>query len=136
MNASTALEAYKATKTQTSIEEASPHKLVAMLLDGALERISLAQGALERGEIASKCEAVSETISIVDSLRVSLDSVAGERVADNLEQLYDYMMRRLVEANHTNDSAMLGEVSALLRDIKGAWDTIPSDLHHASQPAP
>lgn len=136
MNASTALQAYKATKNQTSIEEASPHKLIAMLLDGALERIALAQGALERGEIASKCEAVSETISIVDSLRVSIDHSTGEKVADNLEQLYDYIVRRLVEANHTNDSAMFREVSALLRDIKGAWDSIPADLHHASQPSP
>jgi flagellar secretion chaperone FliS len=132
MNASTALGAYKATKINVLIDDASPHKLIAMLLDGALERVSMATGALERGDIAVTGESIGKAISIVDNLRVSLDLEKGGELAQNLSALYDYMTRRLLEANATKDAQMLAEVSSLLKEIKLAWDHVPTDLHHAS----
>ena len=133
MNASTALGAYKATKTNVLIDDASPHKLIAMLLDGALERVSMATGALERDDIAVTGECIGKAISIVDNLRVSLDLEKGGELAQNLSALYDYMTRRLLEANATKDALMLAEVSSLLKEIRLAWDQVPADLHHASE---
>lgn len=133
MNASTALGAYKATKTNVLIDDASPHKLIAMLLDGALERVSMATGALERGDIAVTGECIGKAISIVDNLRVSLDLEKGGELAQNLSALYDYMTRRLLEANAVKDASMLAEVSSLLKEIRLAWDQVPADLHHASE---
>ena len=133
MNASTALDAYKSTKSQTAIEDASPHRLIAMLLDGALDRVAEAQGAIKRGEIATTGEAVGKAISIVDSLRVSLNPEVGGEVAENLGQLYEYMTRRLLEASATKDADMLAEVAGLLKEIKIAWDQVPAELHHASE---
>lgn len=133
MNASTALDAYKVTKNQTAIEDASPHRLIAMLLDGALDRVAEAQGAIKRGEIATTGEAVGKAISIVDSLRVSLNPEVGGEVAENLGQLYEYMTRRLLEASATKDADMLAEVAGLLKEIKVAWDQVPAELHHASE---
>ena len=133
MNARTALGAYKANKTTTAMEGASPHKLIAMLLDGALERIALASGAMKRGEIAASGEVIGKAISIIDSLRVSLDHEQGQTLAESLSALYDYMTRRLLEANATKDLEMLGEVAGLLKEVKIAWDEIPSDLHHVSE---
>ena len=133
MNASTALGAYKATKTNVLIDDASPHKLIAMLLDGALERVSMATGALERGDIAVTGECIGKAISIVDNLRVSLDLEKGGELAQNLSALYDYMTRRLLEANAVKDTSMLAEVSSLLKEIRLAWDQVPADLHHASE---
>jgi flagellar protein FliS len=133
MNARTALGAYKANKTTTAMEGASPHKLIAMLLDGALERIALASGAMKRGEMAASGEVIGKAISIIDSLRVSLDHEQGQTLAESLSALYDYMTRRLLEANATKNPEMLGEVADLLKEVKIAWDEIPSDLHHVSE---
>lgn len=133
MNARTALGAYKVTKNQAAIEDASPHQLIKMLLEGALERVATASGAMNRGEVAVSGEAIGKAIGIVDSLRVSLDREQGGQIADNLSALYDYMTRRLLEANATKDADMLGEVAGLLREIKVAWDQVPADLHRASE---
>ena len=133
MNARTALGAYKVTKNQSAIDDASPHQLITMLLEGALERVASASGAMGRGEIAVSGESIGKAIGIIDSLRVSLDREQGGQIADNLSALYDYMTRRLLEANATKDADMLGEVAGLLREIKVAWDQVPADLHHASE---
>ena len=133
MNARTALSAYRVNKTTTAMEGASPHKLIAMLLDGALERIASASGAMKREELAISGEAIGKAISIIDSLRVSLDHEQGQTLAESLSALYDYMTRRLLEANATKDPEMLGEVADLLKEIKTAWDEVPSDLHHVSE---
>ena len=133
MNARTALGAYKANQTSTAMEDASPHKLITMLLNGALERIATASGAMERGELAVTGEAVGKAISIIDSLRVSLDHEQGEGLAESLAALYDYMTRRLLEANATKDLDMLREVADLLKEVKVAWDEIPVELHRASE---
>ena len=132
MNAGSALGAYKATKNQSAIDDASPHQLIAMLLEGALERVATAAGAMGRGEVALSGESIGKTIGIIDSLRVSLDPEQGGEIAGNLSALYDYMTRRLLEANATKDPDMLGEVAVLLKEIKAAWDQVPADLHHAS----
>ncbi len=144
MNASTALAAYKATKTQAAIiDEASPHQLVALLFDGALERIAEARGAIERieqagdglaaGEVATKGEAIGKAIAILDSLRVTLDHEQGGELAGNLSGLYDYMTRRLLEANATKDVKMLTEVADLVKEIKAAWSQVPPELHRVSE---
>ena len=133
MNARTALGAYKVTKNQSAIDDASPHQLITMLLEGALERVATASGAMGRGETAVSGESIGKAIGIIDSLRVSLDREQGGQIAHNLSALYDYMTRRLLEANATKDADMLGEVAGLLREIKVAWDQVPADLHRASE---
>jgi flagellar secretion chaperone FliS len=143
MNMVNALTAYKDTQLQTSIDDASPHQLVGMLLDGALQRIAEARGAIERieqasdgvevGEFAAKGEAIGKAIAIIDSLRVTLDHEQGGELADNLSGLYDYMTRRLVEANATKDVKMLTEVADLVREIKAAWRQVPPELHRISE---
>ena len=133
MNARTALGAYKTTRNETGVEGASPHALITMLLNGALERISEAIGGFTRQEIAVAGTAIGKAISIIDNLRVSLDQEQGGEIAVNLTSLYEYMTRRLLEANATQDAAMLAEVAGLLKEIKVAWDQVPADLHHASE---
>lgn len=133
MNASTALGAYKTNKNDVLIDDATPHQLIAMLLDGAIEHVISAAGAMQRGEVAVTGESIGKAISIVDNLRVSLDQQQGGEIAENLASLYEYMTRRLLEANATKDSAMLAEVAGLLKEIKAAWDQVPTDLHHASE---
>ena len=118
------LQQYRQVNTQARVESASPHRLIQMLMQGALDRIATARGAMERGEIATKGEQISWAISIVGGLRGSLDLETGGDLAGNLHDLYDYMERQLLQANIRNEIALLDEVSGLLREIKSAWDEV------------
>jgi len=125
--AQSALKEYGKVSVQSGASYASPHRLILMLLDGALEKISSAKGYMQRGEIANKGNYISWSISIIEGLRLSLDNEKGGEIAENLDRLYDYMERRLVEANAKNDEAMLDEIAVLLNTIKSAWLEIPAE---------
>lgn len=130
---SRAIHQYSRVGTHGGVESANPHQLTAMLLDGALSRIASARGHMERGETAAKGESISRSLDIVEGLRGSLDLARGGELAERLESLYEYMKRRLLEANLRNDPAALDEVAGLLRPIKQAWDAIPADLRNQSR---
>ncbi|MCU7915605.1 MAG: flagellar export chaperone FliS [Candidatus Thiodiazotropha sp. (ex Gloverina cf. vestifex)] len=111
---------------------ASPHRLVQMLMEGALEKVATAKGHMGRKEYEAKGNHINWAISIIDGLRGSLNLEEGGEMANNLDSLYAYMVRRLAESNVSNDIAILDEVSSLLLEIKSAWDAIPDEV---KQPA-
>ena len=127
------IKAYNQVAVQTGVNDASPHRLIQMLLDAALEKIAKAKGFMVNKKTQAKGENIGLAISIIDVLRASLDMQAGGDISRNLENLYDYMTRRLTEANLKNDVVLLDEVANLLLPIKQAWDAIPKDLHHKPQ---
>ena len=129
--AQAALKQYKQVNAHSLVESASPHRLIQMLMDGALEKMGLARSFMVDGKLAAKAEHITWAISIVDGLRVSLDKEKGGEIARNLDDLYDYMVRRLVEANLHNDPGIIDEVRDLLLQIKEAWDAIAG--HAAGQ---
>lgn len=106
---------------ETDIAAASPHRLVEMLMDGALARIAKAQVHMERGEVAEKGLTISWAMQIIDGLRASLDLERGGELAGNLDRLYDYMLRRLLQANLENSAEMLQEVAGLMQEIRAGW---------------
>lgn len=118
---------YQTVGTQTGVTEASPHRLIQMLLDGALDKIARAKGAMQRRQIEEKGSYISSAGSIVLGLRSSLDMDAGGELAVNLDSLYDYMFRRLMDAHMNNEVTALDEVASLLREIKQGWDAIPQE---------
>lgn len=124
MNAMAALRQYQHVNRDAQVFEASPHRLIQMLIDGGLERIAQARGALERQQIHLKGELIGKAVAIIGGLREGLNLDAGGELATNLDDLYDYMMRRLTEANLHNDPQRLEEVAGLLRQIKDGWDGI------------
>lgn len=103
-------------------------QLAGNLMEAAIDRINMARGHIERNEVALKGEALQRAIGIIDGLRASLDHEKGGELAGNLEALYDYMARRLVEANMKNDVAIAAEVIGLMSEVKTGWDAIPADL--------
>lgn len=119
-----ALKEYEQVGARSQVEGAPPERLVQMMLEGVLDRVSLARGDMENGEVAAKGERIGKAISLVEGLRASLDHERGGELAGNLDALYEYISRRLTEANLRNDVAILDEVSRLLREIKQAWDRI------------
>jgi len=130
-----ALGQYSSNAVQTGVESASQHRLTQMLMEGALDRIATAKGNMERGNIQAKGDQIGSAISILDGLRSSLDLEKGGEIAHNLDDLYTYMERRLLDAHRHDDLAMLDEVSDLLRQIKGAWDAIADHPDVKNYPA-
>ena len=124
MNGKGALQKYQQIGVQSSITDATPHRLIQMLMEGALERITKARGCIIRGEIAEKCRYISSALAIVDGLAGSLNLTAGGEVASNLLSLYEYIGRRLLQANLENSASILDEASGLLTQIKEGWDAI------------
>lgn len=119
---------YSQVDTYTGVNGADSHRLVLMLLNGALSNIAVAKGGMEREDISVKGEAIGQAISIISGLRSSLDLNVGGELAENLDSLYDYMERRLLEANLRSDSSVLEEVSGLLHEIKEGWMGIPPEI--------
>ncbi|MBL8259488.1 MAG: flagellar export chaperone FliS [Candidatus Competibacteraceae bacterium] len=123
-NISKGLRQYQQVNTQSSVAYASPHRLIQMLMEGAFERIAVAKGCIQRQDIAGKGEQIGKAIDIVGGLREGLNHDAGGEIAANLDALYAYLQKRLLEANLRSDVAMLDEVADLLRPVKEAWDAI------------
>lgn len=121
------LAAYSSAAAHGGVAAADPHKLVVMLMDGAIERIRAAQGCITRGEMGEKAQLLQRAIAIVGELQASLDLSAGGQIAANLSELYDYMTRTLLKATLENKVEMLEEVSKLLHEIRGAWISIPAE---------
>ncbi len=124
MNAMAALRQYQQVGVKAQVTEADPHRLIQMLMQGGLDRMSQARGAMERGDFAEKGVLLGKAIAIIGGLRDVLDKKAGGELAENLDSLYEYMSMRLFEANRNNDPQLLDEVSALLGEIKEGWDGI------------
>jgi flagellar protein FliS len=125
---------YNQVNRESGVTDADPHRLVLMLLEGALGKIAMVKGLMMRKEIAKKGEVIGQAISIVAGLRSSLDLSAGGELAANLDDLYEYMERRLLQANIKNDTTILDEVSALLHEIKAGWESIPLEVRVKPSP--
>lgn len=128
MKAYQAAQHYSSVKVHSGIDDASPHRLIQMLFEGALERIAQAKGAMLQRQIARKGELINKASNIVGGLQGSLNDVEGGTLAEHLDGLYDYIIRRLAQANFSNDPAILDECGRLLGEIKSAWDAIASEV--------
>ncbi|BAQ73355.1 flagellar protein FliS [Pseudomonas sp. Os17] len=124
MNPMLALRQYQKVGAQAQTSEASPHRLVQMLMEGGLDRIAQAKGAMERKDIANKGVFISKAIGIIGGLREGLDLENSMDTLGDLDSLYTYMMKRLTEANIKTDPKILDEVAGLLRTVKEGWDAI------------
>jgi len=128
MNAHSAVNQYQTIGNQSEAMDANPHRLIQMLMEGALDRIAIAKGAMQQQNVELKGERISAAITVIEGLRASLNQEAGGEISANLDNMYEYMSRRLVEANLKNDVEMLDEVAGLMRKIKSGWDEIPANL--------
>ena len=133
MNHRSALQQYNQVRAHVQTEGASPHRLIQILMDGAIEKINVAKGLIERRNIPEKIRNINWALSMIDGLRQSLDLEKGGEIAINLESLYDYMQRRLIVANAENNPLILDEIASLMLEIKSAWDAVPEAISKESQ---
>ncbi|PCJ37034.1 MAG: flagellar export chaperone FliS [Moraxellaceae bacterium] len=127
MYASKAASQYAAVNKQTGVEGASPHQLIQMLYEGAIENLAKAKGCMERKDFAGKGQTLGRAINIVGGLQSFLDKEKGGELAENLDALYDYISRQLFEATMTNDIALVDEAIGLIKKVKEGWEGIKEE---------
>jgi len=131
--ASKALKQYATVSKRTGIEDATPHQLIMMLYDGALESLMTATGCIERKDFAGKGVALGKAITIIGGLQGFLDLEKGGDVAKNLDRLYDYMGVRLYDATMKNDVTIVNEVVGLLKTVREGWEGIKDEANRLHQ---
>lgn len=124
------LQAYKKVSIDSQLSAASPHKVIQMLMAGAIERLIQGKAAMQQGNTAVKGERLGKALDIVISLRTCLSMDDGGDIASNLDSLYDFMIRQISHANQNNDGKAIDDVVEMLREIKSAWDQIPAEFHN------
>jgi flagellar protein FliS len=113
--------------------DVSPYGIARLLMDGALERIEAAREHLVNGEQPERQSQLRSAVMIISELRADLDLPRGGPIAANLDDLYDYMCRRLRAADLQNGIAALDEVSHLLDALQSAWNYMPVEVRVASR---
>ncbi|WP_243039287.1 flagellar export chaperone FliS [Dyella sedimenti] len=126
---------YQDTSARGSVEGADRHQLIGMLYDGMFDRISQARGAMVRGDVPAKGQHFSRALAILGELRASLDHGADATLAGRLDALYDYVGRRLLQAQLNDDERALDEAVALLTPIRDAWRQIRETFLASQRPA-
>ena len=130
MNAIAALAQYGQIKNDTQTTYASPHQLMLMLFDGAIEAMSFTIGAIENNNFELRSKQNSRSITIINGMRECLDMETGGELADNLYSLYQYMTKELFKASFKNDVDTIKNIQTMLKDIRGSWEKIPVDMHY------
>ena len=117
------LKAYKTTSLSADLAVADPHRVIQLMMQGVLERLAHAKGAIERRDFEAKAVAISKTISIINGLQDSLELSYG-KIPQDLYDLYAYMKDRVMDAARDMSCAPLDEVANLMLTIKSGWDQI------------
>lgn len=107
--------------SNSSIAYADPHQLILRLMNGAIERIAQAKGAMLQNDLKNKGELISKAMGIITGLSSCLDHTQDSDLSNNMESLYEYMNLSLLEANLKDNTDKLEEVSRLLQEIRSAW---------------
>lgn len=119
-----ALDAYQKTSVDAGTYYADPHTLITMLFGGFQEKLSIAKGAMQRGDFAAKGEAIGRAMDIIYYLQSCLDMQNGGSISENLNGLYGYILNQLLTASIQNRVELLDEVGDLIAQIKEAWVAI------------
>ncbi|HSY94186.1 MAG TPA: flagellar export chaperone FliS [Steroidobacteraceae bacterium] len=125
---------YHAVRSHGQVADASPARLVQVMFEHILSNLAIAQGCMERirdnvpyADVVAKGKAMGKAVRLIGQLDASLNMEQGGQIAENLHNLYLYMLGRLTTANLHNDAQIVIEVSNLVRKIKTGWDQIVKD---------
>lgn len=121
------IKAYKSVGIKDDLAVADPHRVIQLLMQGSLENMAKAKGAMERKDFAEKSRTVSKAMSIISALQHSLDMDVGGEVSQNLWSLYDFMVNHLMQASRESSPAKVDDVIDIMLKIKSGWDAISVD---------
>ncbi len=113
---------------QVEAASASPQQLVLMLYDGALRFINKARGAMERGDVAGKGEAIGRALAIVGELQGSLNPAVDPDLVHRLTALYRFVHDSLIEANISGRPDDLDPAVQVLTTLRDGWREAAKNL--------
>lgn len=126
---------YKAYQ-QTQVTTAKPEKILLMLYEGAIKYVKIANARMRAKDIAGKGTHISKTMAIISELMNTLDHEVGGQLAQDLENLYMFMMDKLIEANLHNRPEDLEAVERLLVTLYQAWEDVVNNPRPDGVPSP
>jgi flagellar protein FliS len=129
MSRQSGLAQYQQVQVDAKAEDASPHRLIQMLMEGGLQRMAEAKGAIQREDMLEKGHAIGKAGAIMMGLRSSLNMEAGGELARNMDAMYEFIIHRLTEANLANDCSAIDDCCQVLRTIKEGWDGIAAEVN-------
>jgi flagellar protein FliS len=117
--------AYASVGLETSVNQASAHRLIELLFNGFVDAVGLARAAMRAKQIEQKGKAITRAARIIEEgLKAGLNMEAGGRLAEDLSLLYAYVAMRLTVANLRNDESALDECLRLIGPLREAWISI------------
>lgn len=125
------IQAYKTNTLEADLSVADPHRVIQLMMQGILERLALAKGAIDRKDYEKKSDTISAAMALINGLQDSLDLSEG-KISEDLYALYSYMKDRLLDASKNLDKNAIDEVANLIITIKSAWDQIPEEEKQAA----
>ena len=124
MNINKLMKEYRGVQVDTVVEQAGPHKLISLLMNGALEKLIRAKASKDP---VLRRELVGKSISILEYLRVSLNPGTDLEFSNQLGSLYSYMETQLLDSTLQRDEAPIDNVISLLRPVRDGWDGIDAE---------
>ena len=106
----------------SSIMTADGKRLVLMCYEGAIDHLKMARQKYMNKDFEGKARDLMKVQDIINELRCSLDFKRGGEIAQNLDALYRYILRRLVQGDVNKDTKAIDEVVGILRELKSAWE--------------
>jgi flagellar protein FliS len=120
MSPQTGLHSYQVNDISTS----SQGQLILMLYDGALQAVNQAIQCMNRKEITEQSLSILKAQDIINELSLALDMEQGGEVAKTLDQLYQFVLNQLIQANITSDTMYLESIIKVLTPLRDAWNRI------------
>lgn len=115
---SNAASAYQNSKIQT----ATPADLTLMLYEGAIKFCNIAIVSIQNKDIKKASDNIIKAEKIIVEFRSTLDFKYA--VAKDFDLVYDYIYRRLVEANIKKDTDIIEEILKHLREMRDTWKEV------------
>lgn len=106
---------------QNQILNASPKKLVVLLYDGCIKNLKLAEISIAEKNIEQANNALIKAQDIVAELAGTLNKDQGGQIAEDLSDIYEYLMTKLIEANRTKDVTIIQKNREMLEELREAW---------------
>ncbi|RMH06606.1 MAG: flagellar export chaperone FliS [Nitrospirae bacterium] len=118
------LQRYQTQQVQYDVQQASPVRLIVLLYQKAIFLLKQSLGYLERQDYKAKGEALLHVVDIVSELQSSLNMEEGGMLAQNLDDLYSFLLRTLTMANLSNDADSIRHAIKILEELCRGWSEL------------
>ena len=127
LRAQQALKQYSSVESSSKAYCGSAYDLTKMLFNGCLKSLTLTVFHINHKNYAGKATELSRSLAIINGLQDCLDLEKGGDLAHNLNDLYLYMGKTLLESSVSNDISRIEHIHELLKEVSVGWEAMPLD---------